>query len=165
MTAPLRFHDPGWSRDHFIDVILVRCPKCSGIAHVVPASPRRDTTRPSPHARRNLICHACGLSRRTTDSTLRFHWGSATDPYFQAPLWLRAKTRHGPLWAYNREHLELIRQFVASSLRERDAWYEQGRKMTLIARLPVWVKRAKNRAEVLRAIERLQRLPTGPTLL
>ncbi|GAA0422318.1 hypothetical protein [Streptomyces luteireticuli] len=154
MTSPPRFRDPGWSRDHFIDTVLVRCPRCSGPARVAPAP---------LHARRTLTCPACGLSRRAKDSTLRFHWSSPTDPSFQAPLWFQAETRHGLLWAYNREHLELIRRFVASTLRERDPWYEPGRKMTLLARLPAWVKRSRNRTEVLRAIERLQRLPIDPT--
>ncbi|GGJ40580.1 hypothetical protein GCM10010121_059540 [Streptomyces brasiliensis] len=60
------------------------------------------------------------------------------------------------VWAYNLEHLDLIRRFVAASLRERDPWYEHGRKMTCVARLPAWIKRAKNRDEVLRVVDRLR---------
>jgi hypothetical protein len=60
------------------------------------------------------------------------------------------------VWAYNLEHLDLLRRFVAASLRERPPWYEHGRKMTYIGRLPAWIKRAKNRDEVLRAIDRLR---------
>jgi len=80
----------------------------------------------------------------------------ARDPYFRAPLWLQTETRHGRLWAYNLPHLDLLRQFVAASLRERDPWYEHGRKMTYVARLPAWVKSAKNRGEVLRAVDRIR---------
>jgi hypothetical protein len=58
--------------------------------------------------------------------------------------------------AYNLEHLDLLRRFVAADLRERDPWYEHGRKMTYIGRLPAWIKSAKNRTEVLRAIDRMR---------
>lgn len=78
------------------------------------------------------------------------------DPYFRLPLWLQTQTRHGRLWAYNLEHLDQIRRFVAADLRERAPWYDTGQKMTLVARLPVWIKRAKNRGEVLRAIDRVR---------
>lgn len=80
----------------------------------------------------------------------------AGDPYFRIPVWLRTETRHGWLWAYNLEHLACIRRFVAASLRERAPWYDTGQRMTLVARLPVWIKSAKNRDEVLRAIGRMQ---------
>jgi hypothetical protein len=71
-------------------------------------------------------------------------------------LWLQTETRHGAVWAYNLEHLNLLGRFVAASLRERDPWYEHGRKMTCVARLPAWIKSAKNRTEVLRAVDRIR---------
>ncbi|MFF9622383.1 hypothetical protein [Streptomyces griseosporeus] len=86
----------------------------------------------------------------------------ARDPYFRAELLLRTATRHGLLWAYNPEHLSEIRRFVAAGLRERASWYDTGQKTTLVARLPAWIKSAKNRDEVLRAIDRLRAsLTTG----
>jgi hypothetical protein len=48
-----------------------------------------------------------------------------------------------------------IRRFVQTSLRERAPWYDTGQKMTLVARLPAWIKRAKNRDEILRAVARI----------
>jgi hypothetical protein len=88
--------------------------------------------------------------------------GPARDPYFHAQRRLQTGTRHGLLWAYNPEHLSEIRRFVAAGLRERAPWYDTGQKMTLVARLPAWIKSAKNRDEVLRAIDRLRAsLATG----
>ncbi|WP_407696880.1 hypothetical protein [Streptomyces dysideae] len=72
------------------------------------------------------------------------------------PLWLRATTRYGEVWAYNLEHLDQIRRFVAADLRERAPWYDTGQKMTLVARLPAWMKSAKNRTEVPRSIDRIR---------
>lgn len=60
----------------------------------------------------------------------------ARDPYFGMPLWLQAETRHGWLWAYNPQHLDLIRRFTQATLREHAHWYDSGQKMTLVARLP-----------------------------
>lgn len=60
------------------------------------------------------------------------------------------------MWAYNLEHLDLIRRFVRATLRERASWYDTGQKMTLAAPLPAWIKRARNRDEILRAVGRIQ---------
>ncbi|GAA2333326.1 hypothetical protein OKJ48_23860 [Streptomyces kunmingensis] len=79
----------------------------------------------------------------------------ATDPYFGARLWLQTETRRGWVWAYNLEHLEVIKRFVQASLREGIPWHDHGRKMTVVARLPAWMQQAKNRDEVLRAVARI----------
>ncbi|TCR20316.1 hypothetical protein [Streptomyces sp. BK205] len=143
--APVRFHDPGSTAYDFCRSALVRCPRCDRIAHFERTG-RWRTSAPGEGAARpesRVICRSCGLAR-TMNGCCR------------PPLWLRAGTRHGELWAYDLTHLDLIRRFVAASLRERDPWYEHGRKMTLVARLPVWVKRARNRDEVLRTIDRMR---------
>lgn len=79
----------------------------------------------------------------------------ATDPYFGVRLRLQAETRHGWVWAYDLEHLDLIRRFVQAPLREGIPWHEQSRRMTVVARLPAWMQQARNRDEVLRAIARI----------
>lgn len=74
--------------------------------------------------------------------------GQADSPGFE--------TRHGWLWAYSPGHLTLIHHYVTATMRERAPRYDTGRKMTLVARLPAWIKHAKNRDEVLRAIDRIR---------
>ncbi|KOU60691.1 hypothetical protein ADK57_29495 [Streptomyces sp. MMG1533] len=159
--APTRFRDPRSTKYDFTDSVLVRCPRCTRIAHVEV----QRTAEQGPSARlfapRRLVCRACGLSRTWQGRSIEFSGGShmqARDPYFRLPLWLQVETRHGGLWAYSLEQLELLRQFVGASLRERAPWYDTGQKMTYVARLPAWVKSAKNRDEVLSAIERLRAL-------
>ncbi|WP_327699010.1 hypothetical protein [Streptomyces sp. NBC_00459] len=158
--APVRFRDPRSTRYDFIGSVLVRCPRCERAAHV-----QRNPHQPDPaigsvlFASRRLVCGGCGLSRSWSGRSVMFSGSTAAparDPYFQIPVWLQTETRHGWLWAYNLEHLTYLRRFVAASLRERAPWYDTGQKMTLVARLPVWVKSAKNRDEVLRAIDRIQ---------
>ncbi|WP_262059573.1 hypothetical protein [Streptomyces sp. STR69] len=144
--APVRFHDPRATRADFSSSMLVRCPRCDRIAHFErrPCTPPDADGRRHPHTR--LVCRSCGLCRINTGPS----------PCSRPPLWLSTGTRHGELWAYNLQHLDLIRRFVAADLRERAPWYDHGRKMTLVARLPAWMKSAKNRDEVLRAVDRLR---------
>ncbi|MFI0977334.1 hypothetical protein ACH4SP_09930 [Streptomyces sp. NPDC021093] len=157
--ATIRFRDPRATPYDFIRLIVVRCPGCAKAAHVVPVP-----GAPEPGGRvlfqaRRLVCRGCGLSRtwesRQNVGLTRGTARPATDPYFGLPLWLQVETRHGWLWAYNLEHLDLIHRFVGASLRERAPWYDIGAATTLVARLPVWIKRAKNREEVLRAVGRI----------
>jgi hypothetical protein len=78
------------------------------------------------------------------------------DPYLRLPLRLRARTRHGVLYAYNSAHLDWIEAFVAAPLRERRVEHGSANR-SIASRLPVWVKSAKNREEVLRAVARMRR--------
>ncbi|MDX3854165.1 hypothetical protein [Streptomyces sp. AK02-01A] len=153
-----RFRDPRSTAYDFIDSIFVKCPNCANVAHVVPAPQVSDGERPTLFTLRRLVCRSCGLSRKSSGGHVAFARGTnhpAIDPYFGVALWLQLETRHGWLWAYNLEHLDLIRRFVRATLRERAPWYDTGQKMTLVARLPLWIKQARNRDEVLRTINRI----------
>ncbi|WP_284434824.1 hypothetical protein [Streptomyces sp. TUS-ST3] len=157
-TFSARFRDPRSTEYDFITLIMVRCPGCEKAARVVPAPEDASPGGRILFTPRRLVCHGCGLSRVWSGRLVTLSACTAqpaTDPYFGMPLWLQVETRHGWLWAYNLEHLELIRRFAQASLRERTPWYDTGQKMTLVARLPVWIKRAKNRDEVLRAVSRI----------
>lgn len=154
--APVRFHDPRRTAYDFAGSKLVRCPRCDRVAHSERRPGRTADARGRTYPERRLVCRSCGLSRIDTGP----HCGTRRPGQRCCPpapaLWLRAETRHGELWAYNLAHLDLIRRFVAADLRERAPWYDTGQKMTLVARLPAWIKSAKNRAEILRAIDRLR---------
>ncbi|MEU6234634.1 hypothetical protein [Kitasatospora sp. NPDC047058] len=159
--APLsgRFRDARSTEYDYLRLILVRCPSCATVAHVVPPPQEAGGVQPALFTPRRLVCRSCGLSRVSSGGRVSFSRGTAqpaTDPYFGVPLWLQLETRHGWLWAYNPEHLDLLRQFVRAPLRERAPWYDTGQKMTLVARLPRWIKGAKNRDEVLRALARIR---------
>ncbi|WP_433454275.1 hypothetical protein ACQPXS_39405 [Streptomyces sp. CA-142005] len=155
--SPVRFRDPRSTEYDFLDSLLVHCPRCDRIARV--------QRQPDPGERplfapRRLICRSCGLSRTWTGRGVGLWAGSggpAMDPYFGVRLWLQRETRHGRLWAYDLRHLDLIRRYAAAGLRERAPWYDTGQKTTLVARLPVWIKSAKNRDEVLRTVDRLRK--------
>ena len=106
--------------------------------------------------RRRPRCLVCGLSKDGFPSERVF--GVPVDPYFRLPLWLKADCCGKALWAYNAEHLNILESYVAARLRERRA---SPGSMTMVARLPAWLKSAKHRDEILRGIRRLRSLPTA----
>ncbi|KQZ07934.1 hypothetical protein ASD51_34230 [Streptomyces sp. Root55] len=153
-----RFRDPRSTKYDFLTSVLVRCPNCDKAAHVVSGPEPEGVHGPGHFAPRRLVCRNCGTARESSRgyvTSYRARHEPAVDPYFGVRLWLQTETRHGWVWAYDLEHLDLIRRFVQASLREGIPWHDHGRKMTAVARLPAWMQQAKNRDEVLRAIARI----------
>lgn len=74
------------------------------------------------------------------------------DPHFGLPLLLAAPTRHGRVWAYNLRHLRELRAYIAAKLRERRG----AGNSSMYSRLPSWMKVAKHRDEMLKALDRLE---------
>jgi len=153
MTAPRRFTDERATLDDFMDEILVVCPECSGCARTF----RVERGSADSFAPRRLVC-ACGHTREWAGRVLGMPRGEPPrDDYFHLPLWLRARCAGETLWAYNREHLAFLRSFVGATQRERLRDAKHGwRNASLVSRLPKWMKLAKHRAAILRAIARLE---------
>lgn len=156
-----RFRDPLTKLWQLGDEILVRCPACGGLASVI-ADPTVAADLPRLH--RRLSCLRCGhtdhwSAPRHGDHRLMPEPSGPDDPYFQLPLWLRAECCGGHvLWAYNAEHLDLLESYLAARLRERG---DHLGSMSLVERLPAWLKSAKHRDEALRTVRRLRAsLPT-----
>lgn len=129
------------SADEFAGRRLVECPVCSGRASITPID-RLGSER--------LAC-GCGARR-----------DSRFEPLAGYAAWLRITTRRGELFADNEEHLLLIRALVAAKLRERQAdpltgWSNRSQ----LARLPAWAKSRENRADILRAVDRVIREELG----
>lgn len=147
---------------------LVRCPQCDAMAIV-----RARTDDRLAGAR--LVCAACGYARdwRPSDPGVICNPGShefpdglivvgqAVDWYFHLPLWLEASCCGESLWAYNLGHLRWLRDYVGADLRPAARTGEAWANASLSSRLPRWMKLAKNRDAVLRAIDALQRRLAG----
>lgn len=76
----------------------------------------------------------------------------SVDPFLGLELALKENTRHGAVWVYNASHLAELKAFLAASIRED---YDQG--SSYFSRLPTWMKAAKNRDDVLKAVGRLEK--------
>ena len=146
-----RFRDPFiWLYTLAADDIDVVCPHCGARAAVV--AQRSDGSSVLFWPRR-FVCPSCVSTGSWSPKGQSSCWGGPVDPFFRLPLWLRAECRGCTLWAFNEAHLTLLEDFVAAGLRERG---QARNRMTLVARLPRWLKSAKNRDEVLRVITRLR---------
>ena len=138
--------------------VLIECPRCAGCASHKPLSldvNKRDWFEP-----RRLVCAHCGLTRDWAEKSIFRRWREtpARDDYFGEILWIRGSFNAHEIWAYNWRHLELIQLYVFARLRKhvRDpeyGWANSG----FVNRLPTWITSAKNRNDILAAIERIKR--------
>jgi hypothetical protein len=155
-TAQGRFADPGVSLYALAEnAVQVVCPACQGRAEVAPWLGGQPRSPYSIRWPRRLACRACGHVRNWPDEAEHTIscWGGPVDPYFRQPLWLRADCCGSQtLWAFNERHLDILERYVSARLRERG----EHPGMTMLARLPAWLKSAKHRAEILRVIGRLR---------
>lgn len=101
------------------------------------------------------LCPECGR-----ESPVRIQWlrvptrDRAIDPHFGMPLLLEIATRHGPVWAYNARHLGELRNYVGATLRGRRGTANA----SIFSRMPLWMKVAKHREEMLKAFDRLAQM-------
>lgn len=74
------------------------------------------------------------------------------DPFFGYPLLLQVTVAGQNLWAYNERHLTHLQTYIGAEIRERSI---HG-KWSMVARLPTWMKLAKNRPKVLGGLKKLE---------
>lgn len=127
----------------FLTSVYVVCPICSGMAVI------RCANESTLNLRR-MTCSQCAATRQ----------GLYLSPSMGLALWYSADTRHGTLYAFNAEHLDYIERYVQSLRRTVETEPGGLRNRALHARLPLWVKSAKNRDEILKAIARMRTRPT-----
>ncbi len=144
------FKDNGEYIYNFGDEFLVECSKCQSLARVV-ISGELDKNLPI-YSPKKLICPNCGLNKTLSSKEMRVSVNGSFDMHFGLPLWLQIPCCGDTLWAYNEKHLEFIENYVAAKLRVRKPNVNQ----SFVSRLPQWIKSAKNRDEILKAIAKLR---------
>jgi hypothetical protein len=151
MTETNCFRDTQESLYNFIEEYLVVCPQCGSCARVIPLDRDRDNHLEP----RRVTCQCCSYSKDWQGASMGI--GSAHDGYFNLPLWLQIEVGDRTLWFHNLRHLQYVEAFVRATLRERRANNGTGwRNSSLISRLPGWIKMAKNRKHILKAIDRIK---------
>ncbi|QDQ88362.1 hypothetical protein FMZ60_12705 [Alcaligenaceae bacterium SJ-26] len=76
------------------------------------------------------------------------------DPHFGLPLRLTTPTRHGTVWAYNPRHLDALYGYVSADLREKQRPTYSNYALFFV--LPRWMKLAKHRSEIAKALLKLR---------
>lgn len=138
-----RFKDANLRLSDFTNTILVVCPKCQ----------KKATIRQSKEDGAVLSCPECHYINNKpleisehSDSITRDYW-------FGQELWLVASIKNDVFWANNYEHLDYMKQYISSGLRERN----NRAFSTLVEKLPGFIKSAKNRERLLKLIEKLEK--------
>lgn len=138
----------------FTDRFMVRCPRCDSCADVI----RFEADAEVHPWRARFCCPACGS---TKDGTLG-GWSDRepVDWIFAYKLWLQTPCCGQTLWAYNYSHLAFLALYVCAAHRiglpEAEAIERGIRNSTLASSLPAWMITGKNRANVLKAINKLR---------
>lgn len=138
----------------FLDDVLVECPRCGKLAHVLVGKPfyGRPTT---------LVCGGCGYNAAAR-SVLPWHetYRRGLDPFFGLPLWLREPVERDVVWAYNWRHFEDLGFFLDGDWkahRHNLALPNYHSTWSYRTRLPKWMQQKGNRAAILKAMTRIQR--------
>lgn len=76
---------------------------------------------------------------------------------FGLELYLCIATRFGQIYVYNPEHLQELKSYIQADLRERT---QNTGNSSYYSRLPAWIKSARNRKEILKALLRLEQMAT-----
>jgi len=144
---PSRFNDQNKRITEFQTDVLVVCPSCGQKA-------RASVDYEKEKAR--LLCPSCGYNKEMdTESTvlgMKAHWQMAAHQYFNVALWLQQPFKNEVFWAYNEEHLAYLESYIGATLRE----HKDRSHFTLLEKLPKFYHEAKNRAALLKLIEKLK---------
>jgi len=78
--------------------------------------------------------------------------GLVKEMWYDLPLWFQKEVSGDIFWAYNQDHINYLERYIAADLRERNA--KGSYSSTLVARLPQFVKAAKNREKLLKILKK-----------
>lgn len=151
MNCSERFQDNQTHIYDLIDLFLVECPQCQSCAKVL-LTEHQDEQKRWLFAARKLICTKCPINQLWRDSSVSSNHHQGQDWYFQLPLWLRVDCCGHTLYAHNERHLDLLEDYIKARLRPRSPYHPE----TVVANLLNWIKSAKNRDELLKAIVKMR---------
>lgn len=128
------------------------CPDCGKLIYI------RETGLNLVPDKMKVMCSNCFFKiedKPTVGKAYRIELdlkGLKGDPYWGFPLWFQTEVKGHLFWGYNREHLVEIETYIKADLREVTVPY---RSHKMVSRLPSFIKDAKNREAILKAIERM----------
>lgn len=133
------------------------CQKCGTQFESLGVKPRKHS--PSLPNTAKAACSRCG---EENEFNLTWHPFSpadrAEDPLFGCQLLLQKDMRHGALYAYNKAHAEEYLAYIEAEQRELQP-ISTG-KRSFFTSLPSWIKSAKNRDDIAKALQQMIDLST-----
>jgi len=107
-----------------------------------------------------VACPYCGKKMQGTVHKTAMPYQSigeinqGREPFFNLELWFLTSFQGKPVWAVSREHLAYLIDYLEADLRERPA--ETLALRTQSDHLPTFMKTAKNRERIVKALKKLQ---------
>lgn len=137
-----------WEFDSNISVV---CPNCQKEAVVKKESERQ-------FSERECVCPHCGFKKDWNGKILSYFWNENEmfDPAFHYSLFFQTSCKGHNLWAFNREHINFLKNWIGADLREKCERDYQCHG-ALESTLPKWMTAKKNRATVLKALKKLRK--------
>ena len=132
-----------------------RCHFCGG-AQLTVNEKIRNIKNPNSHF--EAVCPLCKKTSKLVLKSQKIVFSKANrleHTHFGLKLYLVAHTRFGNIYVHNLEHLQVLKSFVHAGLRERT---QSTGNSSYFSRLPAWIKSARNRKEILKAILRLEQM-------
>ena len=116
--------------------------------------PLEDAHRPTGREidGKRFIRVRCPNCRETFDYPARYGWTPRYTPAARNPLFLVTQVAGHTLWIDNLAHLDALEEYLGAKVRERGPVAG----LTMMARLPAWMKASTNRVKVLRALAQLR---------
>jgi len=129
--------------------INIRCPKCDNKIY------KSEYLLNTKETYISVTCK-CGYSQMvkpkyTEDSICGVP--RTINEYFETELWYTKTFRNDLFWVYNKKHLTYIKEYIGAKIRERN----ERNYMTLVETLPKFIKENKNREELLKLINILEK--------
>lgn len=118
--------------------------------------PLEDVSRPNGRQieGKQFVPVRCPNCAQTYDYPARYGWSPHYTPADRNPLFLMTQVAGHTLWVDNLAHLDALEEYLGAKVRERGPVAG----LTMMARLPAWMKAATNRAKVLRGLAQLREL-------
>lgn len=146
--------------EDFINHIDVECPNCGAKALVV--------SNPTDRSKTRFTCSSCGKNKNWIGNASVFIQSGFTnisgivlgqpfDCFFKFPLWYRAEIKGNTFFAYNLEHLNFLKEYIQTPLRERAENEHGWSNQSIQSRLPKWLLSAGNREEIVKKISLLEK--------
>lgn len=140
----------GRTRRFLIVRLTPRCDRCGRpVAHDAGGRTRRHGADLSVRVR----CPACRHVSRFPAHAADIPYREGHDPWFNLPLALAEPVGVHLIWAYNAAHVDVLAEWLGATLRERVA---RPGSMTMMARLPRWMKAASARPRVVAALAKMR---------
>lgn len=141
----------GYEYSIFSNIQKIVCAKCDAIFDLETKDLKRTINKV------NCKCPDCNYQNQVVPEFDLYKAGGmynhqSKDQYYGLDFWYSTTFKKHNFWAYNKEHLIEIEDYVSSEIRKRHS----GEYQSMVEKLPKWISNGKNRDSILKTIAKLK---------